>query len=149
METNGSECKEVLLVFNKRKKPVRFQAVRGDPTKEQSNLYNAAKEAFQDVLIAGEGSSSTNHSTEFYLEFNSEEWGGEMVDVSGSITVPTKSTVYLRLQQAAGCSPQETAKHVSLYSQIAYVVIVVCSIKFHQLLSRYTAAVTATHIVCS
>ena len=113
--------KEVLLVYGGRKKPVRFEAAE-DPVREHENLYRAAHAAFTDVLTLAEGSSTSTHNSDFYLEFKSEEWGGEIVDVSGSITVPTKSTVYLRPKQAG---PQET-DHVRLVATVE-------SLKFHEL----------------
>lgn len=89
------ETKEVLLVCNSRKRPLRFQAVPSDPIAERKNLYNAAKRVFSDILSTGEGSSASCHD-EFYLQFESEEWGGEMVDVTESVVVPSKAIVYLR-----------------------------------------------------
>ena len=32
----------------------------------------------------------------FYLQFECQDWGGEMVDITGSVVVPLKSIVYLR-----------------------------------------------------
>ena len=87
--------KEVLLVYDNRKRPVKFQAAPGDPSAEQKNLYDAVRRDFSDILATGEGSSSACHET-FYLEFESAEWGGEMVDVSGSTVVPAKAIVWLR-----------------------------------------------------
>jgi len=90
----ASETKEVLLVCNNWKRPVQFETVPGDPRAEQKNLYNAAERIFSDILSVGEGSSSSCH--EIYLQFESEDWGGEMVDVTGSVVVPSKAIVYLR-----------------------------------------------------
>ena len=92
-----SEAKEVLLVYNDRKRPVEFRTVPGNPSAEQKNLYNAVERVFADVFSTGGGlsSSSQNHEV-FYLQFECEEWGGEMVDITGSVVVPSKSIVYLR-----------------------------------------------------
>ena len=90
-----SETKEVLLVYNDRKRPVEFWAVPGNPSAEQKNLCNAVERVFADVFSTGEGSSSSSHHV-FYLQFECEEWGGEMVDITGSVVVPSKSIVYRR-----------------------------------------------------
>ena len=92
---DSSKTKEVLIVYNNRRRAVRFHTDVSDPCAEHKRLYDAAEEAFKDVFLLGEGSSSS-HGTAFYLEFESEEWGKQMVDVSGSVTVPTKAIVYLR-----------------------------------------------------
>ena len=96
----GTVMKEVLLVYGDRKRPVIFRASPGDPSAEQKNLYDAVRVVFEDILATAEGSSSTCHE-KFYLEFESDEWGGEMVDVSGSIVIPDKAIVYLRKPSCA------------------------------------------------
>ena len=97
----GTVMKEVLLVYGDRKRPVIFRASPGDPSAEQKNLYDAVRVVFEDILATAEGSSSTCHDSKFYLEFESDEWGGEIVDVSGSIVVPDKAIVYLRKPSCA------------------------------------------------
>lgn len=107
--------KEVLLVYGDRKRPVTFRASPSDPSAEQKNLYDAVRVAFEDILAAGEGSSSTYHDSKFYLEFESEEWGGEMVDVSGSIVVPDRAIVYLRKPSCAKKEIKDAAVSVAIY----------------------------------
>ena len=81
--------KVVLVVFNSRRRPVKFSSST-DPSEENKNLKDAVREAFKDVLEADEGSSG---STAWYLQCDSREWGG-LVDVCGSIE--DRSTVYLQ-----------------------------------------------------
>lgn len=89
--------KEVLIVYNNRRRAVRFRTAP-DPCTEHKNLYDAAEEVFKDIFLLGEGSSSSSHGTAFHLEFESEEWGKQMVGILGSVTVSSKAIVYLRRQ---------------------------------------------------
>ena len=89
------EVKVVLLVYNNGRRPVEFQAVPGNPCVEQKNLYNAVETVFTGILSVGEGSSSS-HTNMFYLQFESNKWGGEMVNITRSAVVPSTSIFYLR-----------------------------------------------------
>ena len=69
-----AKIKEVLLVYNNRKRPVEFQAVPSNPSAEQKNLYNGVQQTFADILSIREGSSTSRHDM-FYLQFECQDWG--------------------------------------------------------------------------
>ena len=54
----NTEDKEVLIVFNDRRRPVKFTCFE-DPAESYKSLVRAVENAFCDVLTAEEGSSNS------------------------------------------------------------------------------------------
>lgn len=96
-----SEVKEfeVLVIFDSRRRPVKFTCFQ-DPCETYQSLINAVEKAFSDVLAAEEGSSNADNG--FYLQMESKEWGG-MIDVTSETQVDDRSTVFL-------CKPKSRYK---------------------------------------
>lgn len=90
--------KEVLVIFNDRRRPVKFKCFK-NPSENYQSLCSAVEKAFCDILTAEEGSS--NHSSEsgFYLQMESNEWGG-IIDVTPETRVDDHSTVFLCRQKS-------------------------------------------------
>ena len=84
--------KEVLVVFNNRRRPVKFKYFETDPSENYLNLLCAVERAFCDVLTPEEGSS--NSESGFYLQIQSDEWGG-VIDVTPETRVDDHSTVFI------------------------------------------------------
>ena len=57
MEESVIVCKEVLVVYNERRRPVRFASF-DDSLQENKNLLEAVCETFSDILESGKGSSN-------------------------------------------------------------------------------------------
>ena len=54
MEESVIVCKEVLVVYNERRRPVRFASF-DDSLQENKNLLEAVCETFSDILESGKG----------------------------------------------------------------------------------------------
>ena len=60
MNSEGDrEVKEVLVIFDSRRRPVKFVCYRANPYETYQSLFNAVEKAFCDVLAAEEGSSTS------------------------------------------------------------------------------------------
>jgi len=93
--------KEVLVVFQSRRRPVKFKYPSASPgSASYRSLFSAIEGAFRDILTAEEGSSTSESG--FYLQVESSEWGG-FIDVTPETPVDDHSTVYL-------CKPSSLAQ---------------------------------------
>ena len=84
--------KTVLCVFMDRRRPVSFSSDTDGKT-ERQKLLEAVKATFSDILSTGEGSSST---VSYFLQTESSEWGGALVDITENVVVEDHGTVHLR-----------------------------------------------------
>ena len=91
--------KEVLVIFNDRRRPVKFECFE-NPSENYQSLVNAVEKVFCDILTAEEGSSSSGAG--FYLQVESKEWGG-IIDVTSETQIDDHSTVFL-------CKPKSHLK---------------------------------------
>ena len=94
--------KQVLVVFGDRRRPVVVNcSTEGDAnsrTKEEYEwLMKSVATRFEDVLNSAEG-SSTSEFGGFYLQVESCEWGGCMIDVTSSTVIPDHGIVFLHRQ---------------------------------------------------
>ena len=91
--------KEVLVVFGDRRRPVVFNCSNREDAKarvkeEYGWLMEAVESVkFEDVLKAEEGSSISDSGC-FYLQVESNEWGG-MIDVTPETIIPDHGVVFL------------------------------------------------------
>ena len=101
MNSEGDrEVKEVLVIFDSRRRPVKFVCYRANPYETYQSLFNAVEKAFCDVLAAEEGSSTSEGG--FFLQVESKEWGG-MIDVTAETRVDDHSTVFLCKTNTSRC----------------------------------------------
>ena len=94
----NTEDKEVLIVFNDRRRPVKFTCFE-DPAESYKSLVRAVENAFCDVLTAEEGSSNSEGGSGFYLQVESKKWGG-MIDVTLETQIDDGSTIFLCRQKS-------------------------------------------------
>ena len=92
--------KEVLVVFQSRRRPVKFKYPSASPSASYRSLFSAIEGAFRDILTAEEGSSTSESG--FFLQVESSEWGG-FIDVTPETPVDDHATVYL-------CKPSSLAQ---------------------------------------
>lgn len=76
------DFKEVLVVYNERRRPIRFQA-SSNPLDEHKNLLSAVEIGFKDVM-----------STGFYLQKEDKKWN-ELIDVTSTVPVEDGETLFL------------------------------------------------------
>ena len=97
----SAECgeKEVLVVFNGRRRPVKFHCPTASPAESYHSLVNAVESAFCDILNAEEGNSKSDSG--FYLQVESREWEG-FIDVIPETPINNHATIYL-------CKPYNSA----------------------------------------
>ena len=78
--------KEILVVFGDRRRPITFEPCENEK-EERARLIEAVKTAFSDLL--GPQSPSEDSKQDalpgLYLSRESEKWGGQLVEVLGSV----------------------------------------------------------------
>lgn len=94
------QCKEVLVIYNDRRRPVKFTCFE-DSSENYHSLVSAVERVFCDVLMAEEGSS--NSEGPFYLQMESKQWGGVLIDITSETQIDDHSTLYL-------CRPKSRSK---------------------------------------
>ena len=105
MNSQAEPTKQVLVIYGDRRRPVTFNCGSNkdgdDCTKEEYEwLVKAVESVFEDVLSAEEGSSTSSGA--FYLQMESSEWGGTVIDVTSRTLVPDHGVVFLHRHESRG-----------------------------------------------
>ena len=85
--------KEVLVVYGQRRRPVTYSTSSVAST-EHTNLTQAVRVAFADVVEVNEGNSSST-SSEWYLQTESAMWGMVDVTVTNTQQLVNRSTIHI------------------------------------------------------
>ena len=89
------------MIFKDRRRPVKFKYSE-NPLENYQSLICAVEKVFYDVLTAEEGSSSSETGG-FYLQTESNEWGGK-IDVTAETPVEDRSILFL-------CRPTKSRRY--------------------------------------